>query len=117
MMSSGRSPQLLFILLVLLSLGSLQNVFGFNSGVEEDGNIIKCIERERHALLRFKQGLIDEYGYLSSWGDDDDKKECCKWIGVSCSNRTGHVLKLNLQFTNEEDMWKPLRGNLSSSLL
>ncbi|KAK1576741.1 hypothetical protein Q3G72_016124 [Acer saccharum] len=95
MMSSGRSPKLLFIMLVFLSLVSLQNVFGFNSGVE-DGNIIKCIERERHALLMIKRGLRDEYGLLSSWGDKEDKEECCKRRGVYCSNRMGHVLKLNL---------------------
>ncbi|KAK0595740.1 hypothetical protein LWI29_009585 [Acer saccharum] len=109
-MSSGRSPQLLFILLVLVSLVSIQNVFGFISGVE-DGNIIKCIETERHALLMIKQGLIDEYGYLSSWGDEVDKKECCKWRGVSCSNRTGHVLKLNLQFSFDFFDPKPLTAD------
>ncbi|KAK1576727.1 hypothetical protein Q3G72_016020 [Acer saccharum] len=114
-MSSGRSPQLLLIILVSLSLFSIQNVFGFNSGVEEDGNIIKCIESERHALLMFKQGLIDDYGYLSSWGDDEDKKECCKWKGISCSNRTGHVIKLNLQFSFDFPP-KYLRGTSSSSI-
>ncbi|KAK3184076.1 hypothetical protein Dsin_031362 [Dipteronia sinensis] len=77
---------------------------------------IECIERERHALLIFKQGLIDADGLLSSWGGED----CCKWRGVSCSNTTGHVVKLNLNYVNRpplEISYQPLRGNISSSLL
>ncbi|MED6200844.1 hypothetical protein PIB30_089229 [Stylosanthes scabra] len=30
---------------------------------------------------------------LSTWKDDDD---CCKWKGITCSNQTGHVLRLHL---------------------
>ncbi|KAL8512658.1 hypothetical protein ACS0TY_018959 [Phlomoides rotata] len=54
----------------------------------------RCIERERQALLRFKQELTDEYGVLSSWGSEDHQKECCNWQGVVCSNSTGHVTGL-----------------------
>nr|GMC88338.1 receptor-like protein 12 isoform X1 [Ipomoea batatas] len=53
---------------------------------------LKCIERERLALLDFKQGLVDEDGVLSSWGSD----ECCNWWGVHCNNNTGHVTMLDL---------------------
>ncbi|KAK3184120.1 hypothetical protein Dsin_031406 [Dipteronia sinensis] len=65
--------------------------------------------------LIFKQGLIDEDGLLSSWGS----KDCCKWRGVSCSNLTGHVVELDLQFrTPSEVMYiQPLRDSITSSLL
>ncbi|XP_047949624.1 receptor-like protein EIX1 [Salvia hispanica] len=51
---------------------------------------LRCMEREREALLSFKNGLIDEDGILSSWQSD----ECCEWHGVECSNTTGHVIAL-----------------------
>ncbi|KAL8508137.1 hypothetical protein ACS0TY_018631 [Phlomoides rotata] len=54
----------------------------------------RCIERERQALLRFKQELTDEDGVLSSWGSEDHQKECCNWDGVVCSKSTGHVTGL-----------------------
>ncbi|XP_039687979.1 receptor-like protein EIX1 [Medicago truncatula] len=55
----------------------------------------KCKERERHALLTFKQGLQDEYGILSTWKDDQNA-DCCKWMGVLCNNETGYVQRLDL---------------------
>ncbi|XP_047940763.1 receptor-like protein EIX1 [Salvia hispanica] len=51
-----------------------------------------CIEREREALLSFKNGLIDDDGIHSSWQTD----ECCKWKAVVCSNTTGHVIALQI---------------------
>ncbi|XP_057792809.1 receptor-like protein EIX2 [Salvia miltiorrhiza] len=70
---------------------------------------VRCIEREREALLSFKNGLIDDYGVLSSWRSD----ECCKWYGVECSNTTGHVIALHL-----DGYYKgALRGKVGSSLL
>ncbi|XP_047955458.1 receptor-like protein EIX2 [Salvia hispanica] len=57
---------------------------------------VRCLEREREALISFKKGLIDDYGYLSSWQSD----ECCKWYGVRCSNTTGHVIALQLNFAD-----------------
>lgn len=74
---------------------------------------IRCIEREKQALLSFKEGLVDEYGHLSSW---TIKQDCCKWRGIKCSNQTSHVIKLNLQVTSR--VWDdPLRGKISPSLL
>ena len=56
-----------------------------------------CIEREREALLHFKQGVVyDYYGVLSSWGNGEDKKDSCIWIGVECDNHTNHVIMLDL---------------------
>ncbi|KAL2334856.1 hypothetical protein Fmac_016069 [Flemingia macrophylla] len=57
---------------------------------------IQCIESERQALLNFKHGLIDRSGMLSSWRDDENNIDCCKWRGIQCNNETGHVLMLNL---------------------
>ncbi|KAJ9679638.1 hypothetical protein PVL29_021536 [Vitis rotundifolia] len=57
---------------------------------------VGCIERERQALLHFKQGVVDDFGMLSSWGNEEDKRDCCKWREVECSDQTGHVIMLDL---------------------
>ncbi|XP_057999128.1 uncharacterized protein LOC131177965 [Hevea brasiliensis] len=81
------------------------------------GNVgIQCIERERQALLRLKDELVDEYGVLSSWGREDDGRDCCKLRGIACSNRTGHVVvQLDLCTAEyysvyNDSICKPLRG-------
>ena len=56
---------------------------------------VGCRERERQALLHFKQGVVDDFGMLSSWGNGEDKRDCCKWRGVECDNQTGHVIVLD----------------------
>ena len=106
-----RSLRLLHAFLMLLL--HLNPALGFVSGVG-DANV-RCIERERQALLEFKKGLVDDYDMLSSWGSQDQKKNCCKWKGVHCSKHTGHVLELDLRGDSEKT--QPLRGKLSSSLL
>ena len=71
---------------------------------------VGCIEREKQSLLHFKQGVIDEFGMLSSWGSiGEDKGDCCQWTGVECDNRTGHVIMLDLSL-------KILRGKIGPSL-
>ncbi|GKV47916.1 hypothetical protein SLEP1_g54766 [Rubroshorea leprosula] len=82
---------LVYALLILLHM---QTSIGSNSTTADDG--VKCIESERQALLSFKQGLVDEHGWLSSWGSEEEKKNCCEWEGVQCSNTTGHIIMLNL---------------------
>ncbi|CAD6255160.1 unnamed protein product [Miscanthus lutarioriparius] len=58
-----------------------------------------CIPHERDALLAFKHGVTsDPGGVLTSWQRDGrhDEQDCCRWRGVRCSNRTGHVHELRL---------------------
>ena len=55
---------------------------------------LRCIDTERHALLNFKQDLIDPSNRLSSWTVDGD---CCQWVGVVCHNLTAHVHQLHLR--------------------
>ena len=58
---------------------------------------VRCIERERHALLNFKQDLTDPSNRLASWAAAASDEDCCLWVGVVCHNRTGHVLQLHLR--------------------
>eukprot|EP00258_Populus_trichocarpa_P026680 XP_024442699.1 receptor-like protein EIX1 [Populus trichocarpa] len=91
-----RSFHHLYVLIVLLLLMKLAP--GFISGVK--GATFGCIERERQALLKFKEDLIDDFGLLSTWGSEEEKRDCCKWRGVRCNNRTGHVTHLDLHQEN-----------------
>ncbi|KAM5573310.1 receptor-like protein EIX2 [Rosa sericea] len=77
---------------------------------------ILCLESERHALLRFKQGLVDESNALASWKSE---KDCCKWRGIACNNQTGHVITLNLCIFCDDYMYAatPLIGEIDPSLL
>ncbi|KAM3296799.1 hypothetical protein ACQJBY_038909 [Aegilops geniculata] len=84
--------------------------------VHPNDTIPSCVASERSALLSFRAGLSDPANLLSSWKGD----ECCWWKGVYCSNRTGHVVELDLPGTycRSEDWSAPvLAGNISSSLL
>ncbi|CAN6381696.1 unnamed protein product [Urochloa humidicola] len=71
-----------------------------------------CIAHERDALLAFKHGINDTMHILASWQPHQD---CCQWTGITCSNQTGHVVKLDLngaQFSSPS-----LVGQISPSLL
>ncbi|ONI23138.1 hypothetical protein PRUPE_2G171500 [Prunus persica] len=87
-------------LLLAFALLLLQCVDGGEvSRKHRDANVTgRCIEKERQALLAFKRGLVDKFDVLSSWGSEAQKQDCCRWIGVSCSNQTGHVLQLDLSY-------------------
>ncbi|KAH0979475.1 hypothetical protein GBA52_006652 [Prunus armeniaca] len=70
-----------------------------------------CSEGERQALLALKQGLVADYGDpFFSWGREAQNKDCCKWDGVHCSNQTGHVVELDLQYLG-------LQGKISPKLI
>ncbi|XP_062027179.1 receptor-like protein EIX2 isoform X2 [Rosa rugosa] len=80
-------------------------------------NNIMCLESERHALLRFKQGLVDDSNALASWKSE---KDCCKWRGIECNNQTGHVTNLDFSFNYDPYLYSaevPLSGEISPSLL
>ncbi|QCD94630.1 LRR receptor-like serine/threonine-protein kinase FLS2 [Vigna unguiculata] len=72
-------------------------IIGLNNSAE-----IKCIERERQALLNFKHGLIDAYDMLSTWRDDENSTDCCKWKGIRCDHITAHVTILRLRGSNPQ---------------
>ncbi|XP_039173756.1 receptor-like protein EIX2 [Eucalyptus grandis] len=75
---------------------------------------VSCIGAEREALLKFKHGLIDPSRRLSSWTGE----ECCKWEGVECNKKTGHVLKLDVRsmFIPSDNSMSMLGGNIVPSL-
>ncbi|KAL5549909.1 hypothetical protein UlMin_000085 [Ulmus minor] len=101
-------------LLILLYLNPNLGAHSFGIGDGDGPNSIRCKDTERLALLAFKRDG-DKYGWLSSWGDGDAKKECCNWEGVRCSNRTGHVLALDLPADYDENHY--LTGTISPSLM
>ncbi|XP_022769544.1 receptor-like protein 12 [Durio zibethinus] len=79
-----------------------------------------CIEKERQALLNLKKGLVDYDNLLSSWISGD--KDCCRWKGVGCNNKTGHVTLLDLRpvinsSSDTGDIWTPMSGEIGPSLL
>ncbi|XP_010046667.2 receptor-like protein EIX2 [Eucalyptus grandis] len=80
------------LLLPLLSLPLLSQLLPLEAnGITS--NTTNCPVKEKRALLKLKAGLKDPSGWLSSWTGRD----CCKWVGVSCDNDTGHVVKLDLR--------------------
>ncbi|KAI5345629.1 hypothetical protein L3X38_013506 [Prunus dulcis] len=94
-MQSHRMCLKLLLAFALLLLRCVQG--GEVSRKHRDATVTgRCIEKERQALLAFKRGLVDKSDLLSSWGSEAQKQDCCRWIGVSCSNQTGHVLQLDL---------------------
>ncbi|KAF6998074.1 hypothetical protein CFC21_014231 [Triticum aestivum] len=85
-----------------------------------------CIPAERAALLSFKAGLTgDPDNRLVSWQQGAHTDNCCRWTGITCSRRTGHVIKLDLHYddpmvyylSDDEPESHSLRGQLSPSLL
>ncbi|KAE8124790.1 hypothetical protein FH972_019643 [Carpinus fangiana] len=97
-----RSPNYAELVLLFLCTATII-CFAFNL---HDSEVMRCIEEERQALLKFRQGLL--YSPELSWGTHEE--DCCKWEGIKCSNRTGHAVTLDLSH-------KHLLGEISSSLL
>lgn len=75
---------------------------------------VMCTDKEKKALIGFKDGLVDDSGVLSSW---ESQKDCCKWKGVTCDNQTGHVAALDLHYVSDfYSSQQPLAGEISPSL-
>ncbi|KAM5573216.1 receptor-like protein EIX2 [Rosa sericea] len=110
---SGRSMHSVLVGLVCLAIASAICCSSVGSS-----NNIMCLESERHALLQFKQGLVDDSNALASWKSE---KDCCKWRGIECNNQTGHVTSLDFSFSYDSYFINstevPLRGEISLSLL
>ncbi|KAJ1276007.1 hypothetical protein BS78_05G180800 [Paspalum vaginatum] len=89
--------------------------------VADASNGVSCIPHEMEALLAFKQGITsDPAGVLASWRQGVPRQEeddCCHWRGVRCSNRTGHVVKLQLGSSANNYDGYALVGQISPSLL
>ncbi|KEH16824.1 leucine-rich receptor-like kinase family protein, putative [Medicago truncatula] len=84
---------------------SMELSFGFGESFHTN----KCVEKERRALLKFRDAINLNREFISSWKGE----ECCKWEGISCDNFTHHVIGLNLEPLNYT---KELRGKLDSSI-
>ncbi|KAK7364407.1 hypothetical protein VNO80_13037 [Phaseolus coccineus] len=80
---------------------------------------IRCLPKEREALLQFKSAIIDSYDMLSSWSTPN----CCQWEGICCSNLTTHILGLHLpgqhyiEYHYEEISKRYITGEIHESLM
>ncbi|XP_058076004.1 receptor-like protein EIX2 [Magnolia sinica] len=61
-----------------------------------------CFDSERKALTTIRKALNDPSNLLASW---DDASDCCKWRGITCNNKTGFLLKLNLHTSYNYSFW------------
>lgn len=87
----SRSMAITRTIIILFTLLYIQTLTT-SSSYKNNTSSPKCIDTERIALTKFRKSLADETGRLSSWTG----QECCAWKGVTCSNKTGHVLKLDV---------------------
>ncbi|GMN65463.1 hypothetical protein TIFTF001_034548 [Ficus carica] len=84
---------------VVLSLLLLRLAQSLAVAPEVEEPKTRCIEAERQALLKVKENLQNNWDtdFLSSWGNETEKRECCKWLGIRCaSGSSGHVIMLDL---------------------
>jgi Leucine-rich repeat (LRR) protein len=98
-----------FLLLIVAAASSFLSVASHGLPPRQLKRNASCLPHERDALLAFKENITsDPEGILSSWRRG--RKDCCRWMGVTCSNQTGHVLELDLRYGY-------LAGQISPSLL
>ncbi|KAK7267363.1 hypothetical protein RIF29_20033 [Crotalaria pallida] len=92
------------------------NTAGMCSSLE-----VQCNEKDKHALLSFKKGVIDPSNKLFSWSTQQD---CCQWEGVECDNITSRVIGLGLEcsttlptYSDKVDKSHCLTGSINLSSL
>ncbi|GKV22963.1 hypothetical protein SLEP1_g32763 [Rubroshorea leprosula] len=113
-----------FVLLFLVHLFSLQflSLQASDFSSHSTNLTLACRKTEKNALLKFKEGLKDPSGRLSSWVGDN----CCAWHGIGCDPQTGHVTELDLrnpygnQFLTRDPTafeLSSLQGEINPSLL
>ncbi|ESW24102.1 hypothetical protein PHAVU_004G103000 [Phaseolus vulgaris] len=73
---------------------------------------IRCLPKEREALLQFKAAIVDHNGMLSSWTTPN----CCQWEGIRCSNLTAHILGLHLPGHYAQPSLLYMSGEIHESL-
>ncbi|ESW24064.1 hypothetical protein PHAVU_004G099500 [Phaseolus vulgaris] len=97
------------LLLLLLFFHASPSVLPFHNTSN-----LKCNQRERQELLNFKHGLIDNYDMLSTWRNDENNQDCCKWKGIQCNHQTRHVTILSLPGQYPDQY---LKGEINITLL
>ncbi|XP_073357711.1 uncharacterized protein [Aegilops tauschii subsp. strangulata] len=103
-------------LLLLLLDGTAAAFAGHAAGTGAGTTGSGCVPKERDALMAFKSGVTyDPAGRLVSWRRGVD---CCRWRGVRCSNRTGHVVELRFGYTEliDGEQYPYMEGDVSPSL-
>ena len=97
-----------FVAHVLFLLCFFATTFSFFFKAE---SYVSCNEKDKQALLNFKQGLSDPLKLLSSWSDQED---CSRWDGVVYDNKTGRVTELHLDAAsfNYSQFGGEIRGSL-----
>ncbi|KAK1435279.1 hypothetical protein QVD17_01040 [Tagetes erecta] len=105
-------------LLVLASIMKTTTATSSRHQARDEAGDLKCIEKERQALLHFKSYIRqDPDGRLSTWTDEkkveEATSECCEWSGVTCNNKTGHVTTLQLSNGYLEGKISPSLVNLT----
>ncbi|KAK1364351.1 receptor-like protein EIX2 [Heracleum sosnowskyi] len=115
-MIDGKHP--IRLVLVLIFLLCLNTSLLYSESIYKDGNLLRCSESERNALFAFKQGVVSgahRHDVLDSWKKEEE--DCCKWNGVGCDNRTGHVTYLHLSYMFSPDPIDWYVVSISNSLL
>ncbi|XP_050382666.1 receptor-like protein EIX2 [Argentina anserina] len=111
------TPLVLLLLVLLIGTSYLHTVkLGFCNA---DPNV-NCMDIERKALLKLREGFTDPSGRLSSWVGVD----CCNWRGIGCNSTTGRVDSLDLRNPYPEgldsvgdEILHTLGGEINPSLL
>ncbi|XP_040369441.1 receptor-like protein EIX1, partial [Rosa chinensis] len=109
----------LFLLLSFLLLSGTSYLDRVTLGFCNADPNVGCMDIERKALLKLREGLTDPSDRLSSWVGVD----CCKWRGIGCNKTTGRVDSLNLRnpyvdvSESDDGTLHALGGEINPSLL